>query len=112
MLKILEMTLKTGIQTTKYPQEPDIAPLDFRGKPEIFPDSCTFCGNCVAVCPSNVIRIKEDNGEMVLVLSYCGCIFCGRCDEVCSGGAIKLTQEYEMASRTKDDLYCIIRRKV
>ncbi|MBW6518235.1 MAG: 4Fe-4S dicluster domain-containing protein [ANME-2 cluster archaeon] len=112
MLKILEMTLKTGIQTTKYPQEPDIAPLDFRGKPDLFPDTCTFCGECAAVCPSNVIELREEKGEMVLTLSYCGCIFCGRCEEVCSQDAIKLTQEYEMASRTRDDLLSIIRRNV
>lgn len=112
MLKILEMTLKTGKQTTKYPQEPDIAPVDFRGKPELFSHKCTFCGDCAAVCPSKAIDLREDKGEIVLTLSYCGCIFCGRCEEVCSENAIRLTQEYEMASRTRDDLCCIIRRKL
>lgn len=112
MLKILEMTLKIGKQTTKYPQEPDTAPVDFRGKPELFPDKCTFCGECAAVCPSKALDLREDKREMVLTLSYCGCIFCGRCEEVCSQDAIKLTQEYEMASKSKDDLLNIIRREV
>lgn len=112
MLKILEMTLKTGIQTTKYPKKPDIAPEGFRGKPEFFSNACTFCGECAVVCPSQAIDLREDKGEIVLTLSYCGCIFCGRCEEVCSSDAIRLTREYELASKRKDDLLSIIRRKI
>jgi hydrogenase-4 component H len=111
MLKNLEITLKTGIQTIKYPHEPDIAPVNFRGKPEVS-SACTFCGECAAVCPSKAIGLREDKGEMVLTLSYCGCIFCGRCEEVCPEDAIKLNREYELASKKKDDLLSIIRRKV
>ena len=110
MFDILIKTMKTGTVTIKYPQIPDISPVGFRGKPEIISDRCTFCGKCVSACPPDVIRIREENGERSLTVSYCGCIFCGRCEEVCPHAAIKLTQEYELASKTKDDLLCGIRR--
>lgn len=112
MLEILKKTFKTGIVTTQYPEEPDIAPPGFRGRPLIFSDKCTCCGECASVCPSGVIWLNEESGEKVLTLSCCGCIFCGRCEEVCRYEAIKLTQEYELASKTKDDLTTIVRRKL
>jgi len=111
MLEILKKTLKTGCQTTKYPQVPDIAPQGFRGKPELISDKCIYCGECVRVCPPGVIWITEKSGEKILTLSYCGCIFCGRCEEACKYDAVKLTQEYELASKTKEDLITSIRRK-
>ena len=111
MLNLLRKTIKTGTRTTKYPQVPDIAPLGFLGKPRLLSDNCTFCGECVKACPPEVIWLDEGNNEKKLTLSYCGCIFCGRCEEVCPNDAIKLTQEYELASKTKDDLLTSIRRK-
>jgi len=112
MFDILIKTLKTGTVTTKYPQKPDIAPSGFRGKPELFIDKCTYCGECVKACPPGVIWLNEEPVEKILTLSICGCIFCGRCEEVCPSGAISLSQEYETASKTKHDLLTIIRRKV
>ncbi len=110
MFDILKKTLKTGTVTTNYPKEPDIAPAGFRGKPEILSDKCNYCGECAAVCPPGVIWLEEVGGSRTLTLSYCGCIFCGRCEEICPHGAIKLTQEYELASKTKDDLLTSLRR--
>lgn len=112
MLEILIKTIKTGIVTTKYPEKPDISPAGFTGKPEFTAERCVFCRKCVSACPSDVIHLKEENGERILTLSYCGCIFCRRCEEVCPHSAIKLTQEYEMASKTKEDLLTGIRRKI
>jgi hydrogenase-4 component H len=110
MFDILIKTLKTGTVTTKYPKNPDIAPVGFRGKPELFPDKCTYCGECAKACPSGVMRLKTEHGVKTLTLSICGCIFCGRCEEVCPSGAVRLSQEYEIASKTKDDLLTIIQR--
>ncbi len=111
MLEILKKTLKTGTQTTKYPYKAEIAPAGFRGKPQLVSDKCTYCGDCAIACPPRVIWLEETNGEKVLTLSYCGCIFCGRCEEVCRYDAVKMTGEYELASKTKDDLITSIRRK-
>lgn len=111
MLEILKRRLGTGTVTTRYPSVPDSAPPDFRGKPELLGDKCTYCGECASACPPGVISLKESKGEKELKLSYCGCIFCGRCEEVCPYGAVRLTQEYELASKTRDDLQAIVRRK-
>ena len=112
MLEILKKTLKTGCQTTKYPDIPDVPPAGFRGMPKLSSDKCTFCGECVKVCPPGVITFTEKCDEKTLVLSYCGCIFCGRCEEVCQSDAVKLTPEYELASLSKEDLVTIILRKL
>ncbi|MCE8422745.1 MAG: NADH-quinone oxidoreductase subunit NuoB [Candidatus Methanoperedens sp.] len=112
MLDILIKTFKTGTVTTKYPDKPGIPPIGFRGKPEFLADRCTYCGKCVSSCPSNVIRQKEEGSKKTLAVSYCGCIFCGRCEEVCSYGAIKLTQEYELASKTKEKIKNIFGRSL
>ncbi|CAG1003047.1 NADH-quinone oxidoreductase subunit I [Methanosarcinales archaeon] len=112
MLEILNKTLKAGCQTTKYPDVPDVAPVGFRGKPELISDKCTFCGECIKACPPGVIRLTENSVEKILSLSYCGCIFCGRCEQVCKYGAVKLTQEYELSSKTKEDLVTSIRRRL
>ncbi len=40
------------------------------------------------------------------------CTGCGRCEEVCRFDAVKLTQEYELASKTKEELITSIRRKI
>ena len=112
MFEILFKTLKTGTRTIRYPGEQEAAPPGFRGKPELFPDKCTYCGECVKACPAGVIWFIGNENKKELTLSCCGCIFCGRCEEVCPSGAIKLTREYELASRTKDDLLMVIRRKI
>jgi hydrogenase-4 component H len=112
MFKIIKKTFQTGIVTEKYPDIKDDAPEGFRGKPQIFPEQCTLCGDCAKACPSKVIKLEQVENETVLTLSYCGCIFCGRCEEVCTNYAIKLTGEYEMASRTKDDLVYVVRRRL
>ncbi|MCX9085407.1 MAG: 4Fe-4S binding protein [Candidatus Methanoperedens sp.] len=111
MLEIIKKTLRTGCQTIKYPQVPDIAPEGFRGKPEFAAEKCTYCGNCIKVCPPGVIWLCEQKGEKRLSLSCCGCIFCGRCEEVCTAGAIKLTLEYELCAKKKEDLLSSIRSK-
>ncbi len=106
MLRIFKKTIQTRVVTTRYPQEQAIAPVGFRGEPNIDPDRCTFCGDCVDVCPAGVIQLtrEKESDENILTLACDGCIFCGRCEEVCTNGAIKLTQEYELASKTRENL--------
>ncbi|MDP8257290.1 MAG: RnfABCDGE type electron transport complex subunit B [Candidatus Alcyoniella australis] len=62
---------------------------------------CTACGNCIRVCPRNVIRLVDYPVERVhvmcnsvdkggLVRKYCdvGCIACTKCVKACPEGAI------------------------
>jgi len=52
--------------------------------PEIFPDLCTGCGQCVRVCPANVLVMAEGPA----IVCGPGCIHCGQCSAVCPVQAV------------------------
>jgi nitroreductase/NAD-dependent dihydropyrimidine dehydrogenase PreA subunit len=47
-------------------------------------DKCTLCGACVATCPSDMVRRREDR----IKIGRVACIECGHCLAVCPEGAI------------------------
>jgi NAD-dependent dihydropyrimidine dehydrogenase PreA subunit len=47
-------------------------------------NTCTGCGTCQDVCPTEAIKMTE--GRAVITLD---CIDCGSCPRVCPEGAIK-----------------------
>lgn len=55
---------------------------------------CCACGDCMAVCPSDVIG-RDEEGFPVL-FDRQGCGDCGLCADVCTRGAIMLTKETSM----------------
>ena len=89
--------------TKYYPFEPEQAPLEYRGLPEINPHLCVGCGACVNVCPPDaLIKIDDyENGTRKIVLDIGRCIRCARCEEVCPTRAIRLTREFEAASNDR-----------
>lgn len=48
--------------------------------------SCRMCGSCIIACPSNALKMKEDNIEF----NRYKCISCGNCEDVCYHDAIKI----------------------
>jgi len=46
---------------------------------EIYLDKCTGCGNCVNVCPFQLLEVVDDK-----VVLKDGCTFCSACQEVCA----------------------------
>ncbi|QFT91403.1 pyuvate ferredoxin oxidoreductase subunit delta [Roseovarius sp. THAF9] len=52
---------------------------------------CCACGDCMAVCPRDVIG-RDDEGFPVLIDRQ-SCGECGLCADVCTRGAIMLTKE-------------------
>ena len=77
-----------------------------RGKPEHNAELCIACGACGVACPADAIRMDTDLAADTITWSidYGRCIFCGRCEEACPMEAIKLTEEFELAVMSKDDL--------
>lgn len=62
----------------------------------LFIDRCTRCGECIAVCPYNIIR--EGRGKFPLVdFSLHGCDFCRRCVDICGTKALCRDPDVEAA---------------
>ncbi len=54
--------------------------------------SCTACGGCVPICPSQSLRVKGEGGRPILFqLDVGSCIGCGRCIEICPESALVAT---------------------
>ena len=54
-------------------------------------EDCCACGDCMAVCPRNLIGRDEEGFPVLFDRQSCG--HCGLCADVCTRGAIVLTQE-------------------
>lgn len=71
---------------------------------------CTACLICVKECPDHVLRIdvstKEEGGKHIdrYVYELGACMMCGLCVESCPFDAIEMSHEYELATRSHDDL--------
>jgi len=109
-LKLLSIARRAGVATRPYPYGPAEAPEGFRGRPYINHDRCIGCGSCASACPSDAIEVEDlaDEGYRKITLFLGRCMFCGRCSDVCPEGAIELTKEFELASRSVDELCQVV----
>ena len=107
--------------TVQYPEEkPNIFPR-FHGRHQLnrYEDGlekCVGCELCAWACPADAILVEgADNtpseqyspGERygrVYQINYLRCIFCGLCIEACPTRALTMTNEYELADRTREKL--------
>lgn len=102
--KILEIALKTGRVTRRYPYEPPLVTQEFRGAIRIDPSKCWGCGACVKICPPNALTLRPSGREATLEYFVGRCIFCGMCAEVCPAGAIEVTKDFELSATSTEDL--------
>ncbi|MBN1908647.1 MAG: nitroreductase family protein [Pirellulales bacterium] len=63
--------------------------FDVLGQPSVDPERCTRCGQCVAICPDEVLSIDGDVPKAGPGLMF-GCIACGHCVSMCPTGAIQI----------------------
>jgi len=54
--------------------------------PEIDPEKCTLCGDCIQVCPTNALSLSDS----VIKVAAISCINCGACVTSCPTEAIDL----------------------
>ncbi len=84
-----------------YPAQEPVLPDRFRGLPVVDSSKCPDgCRACADACPTNAITIES--GQLALDLGRC--LFCTDCVEACPEGAIRYTQDYRLATRTREDL--------
>ena len=52
---------------------------------------CSACGDCLAVCPTGILR-RDENGRPVVDFSDGACSFCGHCVRACNTGSLSLRE--------------------
>ena len=105
------------ICTEQYPAErPKIAER-FRGAPRLNnnPETgetlCISCNLCAVACPEKLIVVTSERNEQpkrkdltTFTYDLSRCMFCGLCEDACPVDALELTQDFELASYTRDGL--------
>jgi NADH-quinone oxidoreductase subunit I len=111
----LRSTHPKNICTEQYPaQRPKVAER-YRGAPRlnINPDNgetlCIGCNLCAVACPENLIVVGTERDEktrkkVLTTFTYdtSRCMFCGLCEDACPVDALELTQDFELASYTRE----------
>lgn len=102
MFQILRERMRQGMRTISYPAgTPPVLPERFRGLPVLDVSKCPEgCAECAKACPTDAIKAEARN----LQLDLGRCLFCTECTSACPAGAIEFTQDYRLATRTREDL--------
>lgn len=106
MFSIVKKNFQIGTVAIPYKPGCNKAPEGFTGAPEVNSSKCTGCGQCVLSCPTDALRIKDDqvSDKRLLSLSYGDCIYCGLCEPACPYEAVTFQGKYELASKNKQEL--------
>lgn len=105
--------LKEPKVTSEYPDEPYVFPERFRGIQHFEPEKCIVCNQCARVCPTGCITLvgkpnpdPEKKGKVIDTydINFEICILCDFCTEVCPTEAIVMTNNFELATFSRDDL--------
>ncbi len=104
-----------NIVTEQYPAERPRIAERYRGAPRlnINPETnetlCIGCNLCALACPENLIvvgteRDKQTNKKVLTTFTYdtSRCMFCGLCEDACPVDALELTQDFELASYSRE----------
>lgn len=104
-----------NIYTEQYPAERPKVAERYRGAPRlnINPDTgeslCLACDQCAAACPEQLIVVKSIRNPKTrrkeltsFTFDLSRCMFCGLCEEACNSDALELTQDFELASYSRE----------
>ena len=114
-------TMFKKVNTEQYPEEKKPTAPRYHGRHVLnrYSDGlekCIGCELCAWSCPADAIYVEgADNTELerfspgerygrVYQINYLRCIFCGLCIEACPTRALTMSNEYELADRSRRDL--------
>jgi Ni,Fe-hydrogenase III small subunit/Pyruvate/2-oxoacid:ferredoxin oxidoreductase delta subunit len=81
--------------------EAPVLPDRFRGLPVLDAGKCPEgCAECAETCPTDAIQ----GGNHYLQLDLGRCLFCTECTSACPAGAIEFTQDYRLATTSREHL--------
>jgi len=122
VLKGLLVTLKHLITphkyiTIKYPEHKWKPYPKYRGAHRLNKDEqgrikCVACEMCASACPSDCISIVPDPAPwddrerypIKFEIDMLRCIYCGFCEEACPEEAIELTEVYDFAAYSREEM--------
>ncbi|NDI36830.1 NADH-quinone oxidoreductase subunit NuoI [Chengkuizengella sediminis] len=117
IVKGMGVTLKNLTKkkiTHQYPDVPLQMPDRFRGVQHFDPEKCIVCNQCMNICPTDCIDLigkknpdPEKKGKVIDTydINFEICILCDLCTEVCPTEAIVMTNNFELATYSRDDLF-------
>lgn len=117
LVKGLGFTLKNLAKkkvTYSYPDQPLELPDRFRGIQHFYPEKCIVCNQCANVCPTDCIQLTGKphpdlaNKKKIIDtydINFEICILCDLCTEVCPTEAIVMSNNFELAAYSRDDLF-------
>jgi Ni,Fe-hydrogenase III small subunit len=106
MLKAILRSLRTGVVTIGYPDDPARVPARFRGAPRVRPGAPLDDLPPPSSCPSGAISGGPGADRHEIDLGRC--LFCGRCAD--GRDAVELGREVELASRSRARLVAAVER--
>lgn len=119
LLKGLWTTFKnqapSKVVTEQYPlMRPPVAER-YRGAPRLntHPETqetlCISCNLCALACPEQLIVVTSERNKVTkrkdlttFTYDVSRCMFCGLCEDACPVDALELTQDFEMATYTRE----------
>ena len=107
LVKGLGVTLKHFFRREITEQYPDVMPElpeRYRGRLQFDPTKCIACGQCINVCPNNVLSMetfRDANTKKRKLTSFTidfqYCMICNLCVEACPVSTLYFNQDFELS---------------